>query len=135
MSTSQTTNLHLVKPDDSEYPDVSVINGNMDTIDAKIGAVGNTSLQAQISQLISNGVVDDLDNISTYLCKSAQNASNMPSGLNSNTCFVITLVPDKNATYNVQLAFSFGASKLAMRTRQGHISSGAWSEWKYATLS
>ena len=62
MST-QTTNLHLTKPDDSEYPDVSVINGNMDTIDAKIGAVGNTSLQDQIDgkwTLKSRNAVDNI---------------------------------------------------------------------------
>ncbi len=67
MSTSQTTNLHLVKPDDSEYPDVSVINANMDTIDAKMGAVGNTSLQGQIDALgesVSKFSVSEVKSIS-----------------------------------------------------------------------
>lgn len=99
------------------------------TLKAQIDALGES-----VTQLISNGVVDDLNDISTYLCKTAQNAQNMPS-LNSNTCFVITLIPDKNATYNAQVAFSFGSYKIAMRTRQAHVSGGAWGAWKYATLS
>lgn len=43
MATSQTTNLHLVKPDYTETGDVDVINDNMDIIDGAVGAI-NTSL-------------------------------------------------------------------------------------------
>ena len=52
-----TTNLGLSKPAYSDDADVAVINGNMDILDTKIGAVGNTSVQAQIntnSQAITN---------------------------------------------------------------------------------
>ena len=46
---TQTTNLHLTKPDYTDAADIAVINTNMDTLDAKVGAVGNTSLQAQVT--------------------------------------------------------------------------------------
>ena len=39
MSTSETPNLHLVKPDYDELADIEVINENMDTIDAAVKAV------------------------------------------------------------------------------------------------
>ena len=46
-----TTNLNLKKPADSDTYDIADFNGNMDTLDAKIGAVGNTSLQSQVTTL------------------------------------------------------------------------------------
>ena len=36
---SQTTNLHLVKPAAGETADIDVINGNMDTIDSAVGTL------------------------------------------------------------------------------------------------
>jgi hypothetical protein len=48
---SYTTNLNLKKPGDSDTYDIDDFNGNMDTLDAKVGAVGNTSLQAQVTAL------------------------------------------------------------------------------------
>lgn len=53
MSTT-TENLNLVKPDGDEYPDISVINGNMDTLDAAVGEVDYATdgdLQAQVNAL------------------------------------------------------------------------------------
>ena len=44
-----TTNLGLTKPAGSDKIRIAQINGNMDIIDEKVGAVGNTSLQDQIS--------------------------------------------------------------------------------------
>ena len=43
-----TTNLNLKKPEYSDQADIMDINDNMDVIDEKLGAVGNTSLQDQI---------------------------------------------------------------------------------------
>ena len=57
---SQTTNLHLVKPAGGDTVDIDVINGNMDTLDAKVGAVGNTSLQAQVTALGESVKLTDL---------------------------------------------------------------------------
>lgn len=48
MATS-TTNLGLTKPAGTDKIRIAQINGNMDILDDKIGAVGNTSLQAQIT--------------------------------------------------------------------------------------
>lgn len=39
MATSTTTKLNLVKPDDEEQADVSVINANMDLIDAAMPVI------------------------------------------------------------------------------------------------
>ena len=50
MTTSQTTNLHLTKAvkGTNEPFSIDAINANLDTIDAKVGAVGNTDLQSQV---------------------------------------------------------------------------------------
>lgn len=48
---TNTTNLNLIKPAGSERVQISQINQNMDILDEKIGAVGNTSLQGQITNL------------------------------------------------------------------------------------
>lgn len=56
MATS-TTNLGLTKPAGTDKIRIAQINGNMDILDEKIGAVGNTSLQAQVTsqnQAIAN---------------------------------------------------------------------------------
>lgn len=50
MATS-TTNLGLIKPAGTDKIRIAQINQNMDILDEKIGAVGNTSLQAQITTL------------------------------------------------------------------------------------
>ncbi len=53
MST-QTTNLHLVKPSDNERASNDVINANMDTIDAAVGNVDvapDGRLQSQVTSL------------------------------------------------------------------------------------
>ena len=36
---SETTNLHLVKPTSADTADIGIINGNMDIIDAAIGSI------------------------------------------------------------------------------------------------
>ena len=46
-----TTNLGLIKPLGSEKIRIAQINQNSDTLDAAIGAVGSTSLQAQVSAI------------------------------------------------------------------------------------
>lgn len=48
---TNTTNLNLIKPAGSERVQISQINQNMDILDEKIGAVGDTSLQGQITNL------------------------------------------------------------------------------------
>ena len=48
---SSTTNLGLIKPAGNEKIRIAQINQNSDTIDNAIGAVGSTSLQAQVSAI------------------------------------------------------------------------------------
>lgn len=48
---TQTTNLSLIKPGLTDKIRIAQINQNMDTIDAAVGAVGNTSLQSQVTTL------------------------------------------------------------------------------------
>ena len=50
---STTTNLQLTLPTGTEGWKRSVINGNFTILDTKMGAVGNTSLQAQVDALSS----------------------------------------------------------------------------------
>lgn len=45
-----TTNLRLTKPSDSEAPDISVINDNMDKIDSAYGDVAIVELGADITE-------------------------------------------------------------------------------------
>ena len=58
MATS-TTNLGLTKPAGTDKIRIAQINGNMDILDEKIGAVGNTSLQAQLTS--QNEALSKLD--------------------------------------------------------------------------
>lgn len=58
MATS-TTNLGLIKPAGTDKIRIAQINSNMDVIDTKMGAVGNTPLQTQVTNLSSN--IDTLD--------------------------------------------------------------------------
>ena len=48
---STTTNIGLTKPAGTDQALISAINGNMDIIDTKMGAVGSTSVQSQITSL------------------------------------------------------------------------------------
>lgn len=54
-----TTNLGLTKPSGTDKIRIAQINGNMDILDDKIGAVGNTSLQAQVTS--ANQAIAKLD--------------------------------------------------------------------------
>lgn len=56
---ANTTNLNLVKPAGTDYALVSVINGNMDIIDSKVGAIpANESAQSQITALNNQMTID-----------------------------------------------------------------------------
>lgn len=49
-----TSNLGLIKPAGTDKIRIAQINSNMDTIDAKMGAVGSTPLQTQINNANAN---------------------------------------------------------------------------------
>lgn len=74
---SQTTNLHLVKPSDNERADNDVINANMDTIDAAVGDVDvaqDGDLQSQIDAL--NNSVSQLLTVGTFTATSPAQEAN-----------------------------------------------------------
>lgn len=48
---TNTTNLNLIKPSGTDKIRIAQINQNMDILDEKIGPVGNTSLQSQVTSL------------------------------------------------------------------------------------
>ena len=64
MATS-TTNLGLTKPAGTDKIRIAQINGNMDILDEKIGAVGNTSLQAQVTS--QNQAIANVQNGLAYI--------------------------------------------------------------------
>ena len=101
---SQTTNLHLVKPADGETADIGVINGNMDTIDTAIGS---------LRESVSHGDVT-FDSIASgsYGDKSITFATAMPS-----TPHVVAMRTDAGTTgYNIQLA-TFNVSSSGAKIR------------------
>jgi len=78
---TQTTNLGLIKPAGTDKIRIAQINGNMDILDEKVGAVGNTSLQAQVTA--ANTAITNSENykagdsITFYrYCLLAQSSSN-----------------------------------------------------------
>ena len=78
---------------------------------------------------ISVANVDNLDNPpKAIILQSKINPKGMPD-LNANACIVIQ-GSINNDSYNVQLAFAFGADKIAIRRKSG---STTWTEWKYFT--
>lgn len=67
-----TTNLSLIKPAGTDKIRIAQINQNMDTIDAAIGAVGNTSLQTQVTGISDSmnaveGGIAIVSNINTHV--------------------------------------------------------------------
>ena len=69
---STTTNIGLTKPAGTDQALISAINGNMDIIDTKMGAVGNTSVQGQITALsdqiaTSDASTDNTNNLKWYI--------------------------------------------------------------------
>lgn len=65
-----TTNLHLNKPEYEDYVDVSKLNENMDTLDGKIGAIGNSSIMDLL-----NGKADKEDTELTTTLSRGRKAS------------------------------------------------------------
>ena len=63
-----TTNLGLTKPIGTEKALVSVINGNMDIIDNKVGAIPqNESVQSQISAFVPSKIIEKANGTSASI--------------------------------------------------------------------
>lgn len=71
--------------------------------------------------------VNDLDvSQDSFISLSYTNAGGIPGGLNSNRAMVLNM--DVASNFKAQLAFSFGADKIAIRRK---ANSTEWTEWKY----
>lgn len=86
----------------------------------------NSDLESNVSKILI-GDVTDLDNPpAAYILVTSINPIGNPS-LGSNGCLVIQHNP-QNSRYAAQIAFSFGANKIAIRRKNGGTT---WSDWKY----
>lgn len=113
MATS-TTNLNLIKPSGSDKIRIAQINQNMDLIDAAIGAVGTTSLQAQILAIDSGLAVVSTGNTHVALTSGQyvyiRNHSSLSEGL-----YKATAAISANATLstsNVTKVLTGGMNEL-----------------------
>jgi len=97
MATS-TTNLGLIKPAGTDKIRIAQINSNMDVIDTKMGAVGNTPLQTQVNTVndktkilgapdghyntrYNNANGDDIDTIIGTILDAANDTNNQTFGI------------------------------------------------------
>ena len=97
---------------------------------------GTKTLIAALNELNSNsrsifrGNITDLDNAPySHILECGSNPTGMPSQM-GNSCMVFQFNPQAN--YSAQLAFSFGADKIAIRRKNGEDS---WTDWKYFTAN
>lgn len=82
------------------------------------------------TRTIFRGNITDLDNTPySHILECGSNPTGMPSQM-GNSCMVFQFNPQAN--YSAQLAFSFGADKIAIRRKNGGDS---WTDWKYFTAN
>lgn len=141
---ANTTNLNLVKPAGTDYALVSVINGNMDIIDSKVGAIpANESAQSQITALnnqIANvsGLITRKDcSVSIETFADAVESGNIQhfrmrngepsSSWNYSSGFVFA----PSSSEKIVVMFSREADGIAMKTKWN----GTWTGWKYVALN
>ena len=142
MATS-TTNLGLTKPAGTDKIRIAQINGNMDILDEKIGAVGNTSLQAQLTSqnqaitaispgqsLASNTDLNTVLTPGRYYSASTSNAatiSHRPSKYaGASRTFVVDVVQSGNSAYIMQIYYDYLENIPFIR----HLSNGSVSsDW------
>ena len=140
---TQTTNLGLTKPGYDEAADVvPAVNNNMDTLDAKIGAVpANSSVQGQLdshSQAIGNlsnltttekgSLVGAANELNSNLQKKIASISftipstgnsetlTLPTGYTTSNCVPVAIEVTSDARYfnQYQYAFVYYAGTVAM---------------------
>lgn len=79
------------------------------------------SQRTDLNALTDQGIYYGVNNSST---------TGWPANMNANG--IVIIVGTSDPTYNVQLAFGFGADKLVIRRRSG---STTWTNWKYVSFS
>lgn len=127
---ANTTNLNLVKPAGTDFALVSVINGNMDIIDSKVGAIpANESAQSQITAL--NNQISKTINASSYAYTSTDAAQAIYSAFSdgtSGTAYVtfasgytgMAMVVRENSNYgSIVLHVSYDVSIYHYRKKGG----------------
>ena len=137
-----TTNIGLTKPAYADDADIAVINGNMDILDTKIGAVGNTDLQSQVTTLNSNVAIlnggvptqeltGDLNNVltpGTYLVNN--NCTNKPPLLSGGKLVVEC---GNSSNYIRQTYYGGYNIDIYTRTRYWANNGWMWNSWKEVT--
>ena len=114
MATS-TTNLGLKKPAYSEVADIADINNNMDILDAKIGAVDNTSLQSQITTV--NGNLNGMKNM--YISITTGTAGSVILTLANNTRAHIDIFSSYGACCGMMIVQCNGIGNVSGRDDLG----------------
>lgn len=144
MATS-TTNLGLTKPAGTDKIRIAQINGNMDILDDKIGAVGNTSLQAQLTsqnEAITNispgrslSSNTDLNTVLTpgkYYCSSNSTASSIthrPSKYNGATrSFSVDVVQVGGTARIMQIYYDYIDNMPFIRHLNSGVVAADWEE-------
>ena len=131
---SYTPNINLTLPTGTENWKRSTINGNFTILDTKIGAVGNTSLQAQVtalnSQFTSVGYVAPINweptgaeasVTSGTAVEIADIASLIPSGAAAKGVIMYSAYGSGNYDYSGTLMLIGGKVKYMPRYTQGSI--------------
>lgn len=85
---TNTTNLSLIKPDLTDKIRIAQINQNMDIIDEKIGAVGTTSLQSQVTPIARsvahyNKLIENGTNLNSLLETGVYKSPATTAGVNT----------------------------------------------------
>lgn len=83
-----TTNLNLIKPDGSDKIRIANFNQNADILDAKIGPVGSTSLQAQVTPIAAkvatlDKLIENGTDLNSLLTTGVYRSPNIAAGVNT----------------------------------------------------
>ena len=139
-----TTNLGLTKPIGTEKALVSVINGNMDIIDNKVGAIPqNESVQSQITALndqVAKSIIgaemmtitanSDLNNYTTVGYYTCDNSSRVETLANCpvSAPFVMNVRNNINNNRRIQELTQYNTGNTFIRC-QTNATSNTWADW------
>lgn len=133
---STTTNLGLTKPAYTDSADVAVINSNMDILDTKIGAIGNTSVASQIGTLSEQighysgtETGDDFNTLTQSGVYTVATSTHSPTG---GTFYGTVIVSAGRYNYITQIAISANAGDTYTRVTSNGGST--WSGWQKLAL-
>lgn len=99
--------------------------GNFDIIDTKMGAVGNTSLQAQVDALSSQ-----LENVPTKIAQSVASNATYELSIEDNHSYLITHMTSSDESTRVILI-----SRRATYVRKFELAAGSWQSYYTETVA